>query len=184
MIFPEAFHLSILPPLANCSTDKGHCSTSWTVSAFLLQALSLAVRQKMQCRAMQEAAAKVVSNLRDSQCSHIRRRNAASWSVLLFSYVPRSSSLKIPLGSLFIKSFKHSFMSSPCTTAKCHKLCNMGKPKQASSLPYPFQQLCLSAELGMGGRWEGCSPPLLLFCPRPPINCQQISDCRLSWNIC
>lgn len=153
MIFPEAFHLSILPPLANWSTDKGHCSTSWTVSAFLLQALSLAVRQKMQWRKkMQEAAAQVVSNFRDSQCSHIRRRNAASWSVLLFSYVPRSNSLTIPLGSPFIKSFKHSFMSSPCTTAKCHKLCNMGKPKQASSLPYPFQQLCC---LQNWGREEG-----------------------------
>lgn len=30
---------------------------------------------------MQKAAAKVITNFRDSQCSHIRRRNAASWSV-------------------------------------------------------------------------------------------------------
>lgn len=101
---------------------------------------------------MQKGAAEPITNFGDSQCSHIGRRNAAAWSVLLFSYVPRSSLLTIPLGSLIMKNFKRFFMSSSCTIAKCYKLCNVGKPKQASSLPFPFQQLCCLQNGGKGGR--------------------------------
>ena len=110
----------------------------------------------------QKGAAELRTNFRHRQRSHIGRRNAASWSVLLFCHVPRSSLLTVPLGCLFMKNFKHFFISSSHTIAICYKLRNMGKQNKPPVLPHPFQQLCCPQNGGEGG-WV--TPLLALVLP-------------------